>query len=77
MTSEQVKNYFLKIVGGITIDQFDKHRIVLLVTYSRTVGPLTQNPAKSQDLTIFVEEHVLRYSFRNVNSLSIKLKMAL
>lgn len=64
------KNYFFKLVGGITINQFDKHRIVLLVTYSKMLGRLAEERPPRFPPQYLVADYGL-------NCVTVKLMMAL
>lgn len=63
-------NYSLEACAGLTINKFDKHRIVLLVTYSKTLGQLVPTNYEGFPPDYLVTDY-------SINTMTVKLMMAL
>lgn len=73
-------NYQLKVMAGSTIHQFDKHRIVLLATYSKTLRAYSKNSTEESiginPLAQFIFPDSIGNDFA-INTFTVKLMMAL
>lgn len=64
------QNLFCELVSGITIHRFDKHRIVLLATYSKMLGQLAEETPPRFPPQYLVTDY-------SINCLTLKLMVAM
>lgn len=62
-------NYFFRVVGGITVRKIKKHRVIILVTYSKMLGPFSEENS-------FYSPPYLIYDY-SINSVTLKLTVTL
>lgn len=78
--SRTKSNCFLKVVSGITIHQFDKHRIVLTTSYSRMLKKYTKNSTGEligvNPLAQYITPNAVKNDY-SINTFTIKLMVAL